>query len=119
MDDAYELLPGEEAVGHELAGAEGDRRAGLGVRHGWEMELDAPPQGGEGELGAREERRKGWLAARKTLGGGEADIYTVGLEVRVLLGAGWAVSETGHACGVVSAVVLSAQYGVDCPLLDK
>ena len=62
MDGAYELLAGEKAVGHELAGAEGDRRAGLGVRHGWEMELDAPPQGGEGELGAREERglTAGW-----------------------------------------------------------
>ena len=120
MDGAYELLPGEEAVGHELAGAEGDRRAGLGVRHGWEMEAGRAAAGeGGGVGGARGARVNGGLAARKTLGEGEVDIYTVGFEVRVLLGTGWAVSETGHACGVVSAVVLSAQYGVDCPLLDK
>jgi hypothetical protein len=52
MYGAYELLAGEEAVGHELAGAEGDRHAGLGVRHGWEMQVDAPPPGREGVLGA-------------------------------------------------------------------
>jgi len=95
MDGAYELLAGEKAVGHELAGAEGDRRAGLGVRHGWEMEAGRAAAGEGGGVGGARGAR-----ARKTLGGGEADIYTVGLEVRVLLGAGWVVSETGRACGL-------------------
>jgi len=35
VDDLeHELLAGQEAVGHELARAEGDRRSGLRIRHG-------------------------------------------------------------------------------------
>jgi hypothetical protein len=86
MDATYELLAGQEAVGHELAGAEGDRRGGLGVRHGSTDRADA---GGDVEVevvAARQERGlMGWLAARKTLAVGKVGIYAVGLDTRVVM----------------------------------
>lgn len=68
---AHELLAGEEAVGHELAGAEGDRRRGLGVRHGWSWPRRPRERRGEEE----EERGRGLAGGTKTLGEGAAIAY--------------------------------------------